>query len=292
MRSPIIWFGGKGKFVNHLLPFVKYPHQTYVEVFGGGASLLFAKKPSQFEIYNDIDSGLVNLFRVIRDKKKFKEFERLCYLTPYSREEYAYARKHYETAKTDIERAYMFYLTARMSFSGRFDAGWGFDVCGTRNHLKSYFNAIELLFEIHQRIIGVQIENNSFEKIFDTCDSEDTLFYLDPPYVHSTRKQIRYSYEMTDKDHKQLIDIILNIKGSAFISGYQNKIYKKLESNGWIRKDYETVCYVAGKTKASGLKGEGSLLKNQSRTESIWIHPKIAQWIDKEENSLFRRNQK
>ena len=43
------------------------PHDIYVEVFGGAASLLFAKPPARIEVYNDIWSDIVNLFRVIRD---------------------------------------------------------------------------------------------------------------------------------------------------------------------------------------------------------------------------------
>jgi len=59
--------------VNKLLPLIP-KHHTYVEVFGGAANLLLAKEPSAVEVYNDIDSGLVNFFRVIRDKDKFKRF--------------------------------------------------------------------------------------------------------------------------------------------------------------------------------------------------------------------------
>ena len=51
MRSPIVWFGGKGNMVKKLLPYCDVPHQTYVEPYGGGASLLFAKRPSPVEVY-------------------------------------------------------------------------------------------------------------------------------------------------------------------------------------------------------------------------------------------------
>ena len=64
MRSPIKWFGGKGQMTKKLLPLIP-EHVTYVEVFGGGASLLFAKPPSKVEVYNDLNSGLVNFFRVL-----------------------------------------------------------------------------------------------------------------------------------------------------------------------------------------------------------------------------------
>ena len=53
MRSPITWCGGKGLLVTKLLELMP-EHKVYVEVFGGGASLLFGKKPAKVEIYNDI----------------------------------------------------------------------------------------------------------------------------------------------------------------------------------------------------------------------------------------------
>jgi len=68
LRSPMWWFGGKGKMVKKLLPLIPQ-HKIYVEVFGGGASLLFAKEPSPVEVYNDLNSDLVNFFRVLRDPK-------------------------------------------------------------------------------------------------------------------------------------------------------------------------------------------------------------------------------
>ena len=91
LRSPVRWYGGKGNMVKKLLKLIP-EHKIYVEVFGGGASLLFAKEPSPIEIYNDIDEGLVNFFRVLRDPEKFGKFYAKAVLTPYSRAEFYYCR--------------------------------------------------------------------------------------------------------------------------------------------------------------------------------------------------------
>jgi len=79
-------------------------HHTYVEVFGGGASLLFAKEPSPVEVYNDIWSDVVNFFRVLWDEEKFKRFYYFDINNPYSREEFNWCKKHYNEAKDDIEK--------------------------------------------------------------------------------------------------------------------------------------------------------------------------------------------
>jgi len=69
--------------VRKILPFFP-PHRIYVEPFGGGASLLLAKQPAEVEVYNDIDSGLVCLFRVLRDPDKFAQFYKKACLTPWT----------------------------------------------------------------------------------------------------------------------------------------------------------------------------------------------------------------
>src|SRR3990167_5671497 len=193
LRSPIPWFGGKGKFVHKLLPCIP-SHKIYCEVFGGGASLLFAKFPSQNEIYNDIDGRLINFYRILRDPIKFKKLYKLLQLTPYSREEHNYWR----------------------------------------------------------------------------YNTPNTFFYLDPPYVMNTRKSGGYKYEMANNDHQELIEILLDIKGKVLLSGYNSNMYIPLEAAGWIRKDYQTVCHAAGRTRFNKILGKGSATKLQSRTESLW----------------------
>jgi DNA adenine methylase len=63
-------------------------HRVYIEPFGGAANVLLRKRKSEVEVYNDLDSRIVNFFRVLRDEAKFAEFQRMCSLTPYAREEF------------------------------------------------------------------------------------------------------------------------------------------------------------------------------------------------------------
>lgn len=276
LRSPIIWFGGKGNMVAKLLKFIPL-HKTYVEVFGGGASLLFAKRPSPVEVYNDIDSGLVNFFRVLRDRDKFQKFyEKVC-LTPYSREEYDYCRSTWKDCEDEVERAYRWFVVARMSFSGNFGNSWAFNVSasakGIAKKCSAWLGVIDELPLMHQRFMTVQVEHKDFRDLIRTYDTKDTFFYLDPPYVPETRKGGKYKHEMTDKDHEDLVEILLGIKGKAMLSGYTNRIYKRLEDEGWIRHDFETVCYAVGRTRGTGILGKNAALEKQKRIESIWLSP-------------------
>src|SRR5438105_2379651 len=66
-NSPFKWVGGKSRLrkqIVRLLP----EHSCYVEVFGGAAWVLFAKKPSAVEVLNDIDEELITFFRVVKQR--------------------------------------------------------------------------------------------------------------------------------------------------------------------------------------------------------------------------------
>ena len=276
MKGPILWFGGKGHMTKKIVPLFP-PHKTYVEPFGGGASLLLAKEPSMIEVYNDIDSGLVNFFRVLRDPEKFARFYHLVSFTPYSREEYTSCRGTWESCEDDVARAYQWYVVARQSFGGRFGSGWGYardaSAGGIALTCSRWLSALRNLPAIHERLMMVQIEHTDFRDIFRNYDSPETLFYVDPPYVQHTRRDGQYAHEMTDEDHRELVDILLRIDGMAVVSGYNNEIYAPLEAAGWERIDFQTACHSVGKTRLTGILGEGSVLARAPRTESVWRSP-------------------
>jgi len=65
-KSPLIWFGGKGKTAKHILKHMPV-HTCYVEPFGGAAHVIAQKSPVYAEVYNDIDGDLVNFLMIARD---------------------------------------------------------------------------------------------------------------------------------------------------------------------------------------------------------------------------------
>lgn len=277
LKSPVSWFGGKSYLARHIIPL--FPkHDIYCEVFGGSGAPLFAKDPSPVEVYNDLDSGLVNFFRVLRDPKEWKRLQELCALTPYSREEYEYCRKTWETNSQDpVDQAYRWFVVARWSFSGIFGNSWGFSVAkssrGMAGCVSKWLGAIERLAEVHDRTMRLQIEHDDFRRIIPRYDTPETLFYCDPPYIPETRKGGCYPQEMTTEDHEELVGLLLGIQGRAVLSGYAHTLYEPLIEAGWARHDFEVVCNAAGRTRASGLQGVGNVLAQQKRTESVWVSP-------------------
>lgn len=280
-KVPIRYFGGKGNFVKKLLSLIP-PHRVYCEVFGGGAALLFAKKPSLVEVYNDIDSDLVNFFRVLRDPEKFQQFYRKIQLTPYSREEFDFCRDTYRDCTDPVERAYRWYVVARQCFAGDFQdnkPSWGY--CITTSHrgmaaeCSKYLSVIDRLPEFHARVMRVQIEHDDFRRVIPRYDTPETLFYLDPPYVTETRRSGGYTHELTLDDHRDLVNLLLGIRGMAILSGYWHEVYKPLEQAGWKRLDYETASHAAGRVRNSGLQGKDSARTKVPRVESVWLSPTV-----------------
>jgi len=275
LRSPIIWFGGKGHLVNKLLPLIPR-HKIYVEPFGGGANLLVAKEPSQIEVYNDLDSGLVNFFRVLRDKNKFQKFYEQVVLMPYSREEYYECRETWDKEEDDVQMAVKWFVVARQSFSGIFGRSWGYTVTnsvrGMANPISKYWGAIDMLPEVAERLLRVQIEHNDFRKILKAYDTENTFFYLDPPYVLDTRTEAVYRYEMALEDHQELVDMLLHITGKAMLSGYDHEVYKPLEEAGWTKLVFEAMCWVTGRTRAQKHIYNDSNKHKLKRKECVWLN--------------------
>lgn len=265
--------------VEKILPYLKrWAHDIYVEPFGGGASMLFAKDPVGVEVYNDLDSGLFHFFKILSDPRDFARFYRRVQPILLSREFYNECLAKWEDTDDLIDRAVKWFVVARQNFSGHFGQGWSFSVTsssrGMSQAVSSWLTIIDMLPEIYERIRRTQIEHEDWRTILERYDTPKTLFYCDPPYIADTRKSGGYAHEMNTEDHEQLIDSIQRIQGAAVLSGYSNPIYAALE---WERIDYQTACHAAGRTRATGLQGKGSVLEKQPRTESLWVHPRITE---------------
>ncbi len=280
-----MWFGGKGMLVKKLLQFVP-PHDAYIEPFFGGGSLFFAKRPVKIEVINDIDKDLMNFYSVLRDDVKFNKFMKLTYLTLYSRAEYMHAREKFKRRawKDDVERAYLFYIIARMSFAGHFGHSWGYDISATSKGMSrtvhAYLSSVDRLPEIHERLRHAQIECDDWLSVYERYvpkwlqDGLKVFVYLDPPYLEDVRRNGKYRYELSRRRHEELIEVIKKEKeAKIMLSGYLSALYEELEEAGWCKKCWNVACHAVGRTRVYGLLGEGATLsKNQRRTECIWMN--------------------
>ena len=66
MDSFVSWIGGKKSLREVIVQRFPKEYERYIEVFGGGGWILFHKKPEIFEVYNDYNSNLTNLYHVVK----------------------------------------------------------------------------------------------------------------------------------------------------------------------------------------------------------------------------------
>ena len=69
-KPPFPWIGSKEKLAPYILPAFPPKLRQYVEPFGGSGAVLLAlpPDPNRLDIYNDLDSELVNLFSCIKER--------------------------------------------------------------------------------------------------------------------------------------------------------------------------------------------------------------------------------
>lgn len=115
MNSFISWIGGKHILAKKIISIIP-EHHCYVEVFGGAGWVLFKKPPSKVETWNDLNSDLANLFRIVRNR--LDRFKRRQQYLLASREEYSAFQKAIKEGKfrDDVDRAIAFYYCIKNSF--------------------------------------------------------------------------------------------------------------------------------------------------------------------------------
>ena len=224
-------------FPDHLESYI------FIDGFGGGGSAIFSKDQYGVEIYNDLNKNLYALFKVLQDSDLFLEFKKKCDLTPYSRDfRNEYKEKLKEEGLSLLDRAFMYFYVNRTSFNGV--GSFNVNTSIRRKISKSvsdYLSTIDALPELHYRLSSVIIENMDILDLLNKYNNDKTFFYLDPPYVHSTRKSTaRYEVEMSDAQHEQMIAVIIHHKGKFVISGYDNTIYNKLLEFGFQKKCFQS----------------------------------------------------
>jgi len=95
--------------------------------------------------------------------------------------------------------------------------------------ISRWLGGIDCLSDIAERLLRVQIENRPATDVIQLYDSEETLFYCDPPYIHDTRgDDCAYAYEMTDEQHRDLAEALNSAKGMVALSNYDCDLMDKL----------------------------------------------------------------
>lgn len=223
--------------------------------------MLLRKERSHLEVYNDLDGEMVNLFRVLQNPAQAADLERLAKVTPFAREEFELA---YIETGDPVERARRALIRALFGHGAvgiRRDRRTGFRAACDRIGRTPAVDWIDygngVLAQVTNRMMGVVIENRDALEVIAQQDGKETLFFVDPPYVHHTRgTKDGYTFEMSDEQHGQLVDSLLGVDGMVILCGYATPIYDRL---GWEMRTH---------AERSNNAGE--------RTEVLWLNPAAA----------------
>ena len=240
MKAIAKYPGSKWSLADWIIRF--FPeHHSYLEPFFGSGAVLFNKPRSNIETVNDLDGNVVNLFEWIK-----KDPERLAheiYYTPYARQ--VYEQVYQEKPVDSIGQAVNFYIRLNMGHGFRTTGekvGWKNDVQGRERAYaaQDWIHLPDKIMQAAERLRGVQIENRPAAELIPRFNHRSVLIYCDPPYMLQTRHGKQYMHEMDDKDHEELLKLLLEHKGPVLISGYDTELYRDMLS-GWKR--YENVAY-------------------------------------------------
>ena len=258
---PIPYFGSKIKLSPQMVSYLP-PHIHYVEAFAGGLSLLFAKRPSAVETINDLDSNVVNFWRILRDKPL--ELMEACRLTPYSRIEFYESWIDDETLP-DVERARRFFVRltqGRMARPSGRRGTWRHPQASERSPSDEASEFVNRMGAAAVRLRNVYVEcKPAIDILASYGRHEDILIYMDPPYVYDTRTTSTHGYysnEMSDEDHEELAEAAHAARAAVVISGYPGPLYSRLY------QDWHTV-----KLPYWTVQGNGT---RQPRMEMLWMN--------------------
>lgn len=242
LNSIISWVGGKKAIRDFIYTRFPTSYERYIEVFGGGGWVLFGKPPDKFEVYNDFNNNLTNMFSVIRDQP-LAFIEELGYLPENGRAIFNLYKniisKHYVEDKyveEEMERVHVFFTEIQESEIYeimkkkrienqdvklavaffkliRYSYGAGCKTYGCRPY--DVRKAFHLVWEVSDRLANTMIENKDFEALICQYDRPNAFFYCDPPYYET---EAMYEVLFTKEDHIRLRDALAKIQGNFLLS--------------------------------------------------------------------------
>jgi DNA adenine methylase len=83
------------------------------------------------------------------------------------------------------------------------------------------------------------IHGDAIEVLDNMTLDENTVIYVDPPYLPETRRRKKvYKYDYTEKEHVSLLAFLLTLPCKVLISGYPSSLYDQM-LKGWNIHTFE-----------------------------------------------------
>ncbi|WP_088363918.1 DNA adenine methylase [Bacillus cereus] len=233
VHSPIRWFGGKHYLAKDIIPLMP-KHHCYVEPFAGGGHVLTQKEKSKVEVWNDIDASLINFLMTLRGRKE--ELTQALETLPTSRFLTELWLKE-PMPEDSFEKAVRWYYLLRQTIVPTNNQKSGWRAGKIKNTAFDFQNSVQRLNDFEKRIRGVMIECLDFRELIRKYDSPQTFFFIDPPYVG---REGFYKGGFSASDHRELAELLRNIKGKALVSYYPDPLVNELYK-GWRTSTVDTL---------------------------------------------------
>lgn len=211
--SAFPYIGGKTSLVGWITDHLPH-HKVYVEPFGGAAAVLLNKARSEVEVYNDLDSDVVQFFRVARERPD--ELREWCQRVPFSEKhhrEWVDAFYNGERADDPVDRAGRFLFLRYSQYSAKYHGPSGFkrDILDVKPS-KTWANVGSRIDAVCDRLMGVSIQDGPYERVIEDYDSPETVFYCDPPYLDKDL------YRVEEMNHTDLEAVLADVEGYVLVS--------------------------------------------------------------------------
>ncbi len=238
MRTPITYYGGKQRISEDIISMMP-KHKIYCEPFFGGGAVFFKKEKSKIEVINDHDNNLINFYTCVQTN--FKELQQLIKNTLHSESMYRHAKDIWNNRVevSEIEKAWAVWLITNGSYAGSMHGGWKWCNGTTGGHTGKFIKGKREEFTklLYDRLDTVQISCRDAIRVIQDRDTEDTLFYLDPPYPGCVQQHYSgYTFEHLET----LLKLLETIKGKFILSNYHSDLLTKyINRNNWNYREIE-----------------------------------------------------
>jgi len=209
------YIGGKRNLAKRIIARIDAtPHDGYAEAFVGmGGVFLRRSRAPRVEVINDLSGDVATFFRILQ--RHYTHFLEMLRFQIASRREFERLTATDPTTLTDLERSARFLYLQRMAFGGKV-AGRNFGVDKTQGARFNVGKLAPILEAIHERLMGVVIEQLSWQEFLRRYDRPGMLFYLDPPYYGSEGDYGRDAF--TRDQFGEMADGLRTLKGRFLLS--------------------------------------------------------------------------
>lgn len=189
-------------------------HKIYIEPFFGAGGMFFNKPKAKYNVLNDRDSDVFNLFNVVvSEPDKLRD---ALSIMPISEDLWEYWKVNKETEP--IRKAMRFILLSNYGYMGKPNTMKLLNGNTASNILKG-------IDEVNEMLFGSEFTNVDFRKMLKKIpmskksDRDNAFIYCDPPYLGTSDN---YAHSFTYQDSEDLFKALIATGCKFAVSEFDN----------------------------------------------------------------------